>query len=98
VGRKRKLRKKLKKRGLEDAVALVVCTGKKCCSRERSCALVDELRQIETRVAITTVGCLGVCKKGPIVATYPKIKIAKRVTARDARALVAKLERRLNDA
>jgi (2Fe-2S) ferredoxin len=98
VGKKGKLRKQMRKRELEDAVALVICTGKRCCGREESCALVQATRayaaEIDARVAVVTVGCLDICKKGPIAATYPKIAFEKRVTAKRARKLLRKLERR----
>jgi (2Fe-2S) ferredoxin len=95
VGKKRKLRKKLQKRELADAPALVICTGKKCGPREQSCALVEELRAYAAathpEVRIVTVGCLGVCEHGPIAATYPKIRFHERVDARCGRWLVCKV-------
>lgn len=96
MGKKRKLRKQMQKRGLEDETALVICVGKHCCKREESRALVEAMRasaaDAHTTVPIVTVGCLGVCEKGPIAATYPKIKFKKRVTLERARKLLATLE------
>src|SRR3990167_6980610 len=96
MGKKRKLRKLMRKRGLEDETALVICVGKRCCRREESRALVEATRvaalAAHTAVPVVTVGCLGVCEKGPIAATYPKIKFKKRVTLERARKILAKLE------
>jgi len=101
VGKKRKLRKKLRKRELADAQALVICTGKKCAPREQSCALAEDLRAYAAathpEVRIVTVGCLGICEKGPIAATYPTIRFHRRVDARRGRRLVCKLAHRGRD-
>ncbi|NVB79249.1 MAG: (2Fe-2S) ferredoxin domain-containing protein [Kofleriaceae bacterium] len=98
MGRKRKLRKKLHKRGIEDQPALVICVGKRCCPRAESRALVEKaaayVEKGHLHVPVVTVGCLDVCKKGPIAATYPKIKVRKHVTFKRARKLLEKLERR----
>jgi (2Fe-2S) ferredoxin len=98
MGKKKKLKKQMRKRDLEDATALVICVGKKCCPREASRALVEKTRayaaETHSTVEIVTVGCLDICKKGPIAATYPVIKFKKRVTAKRARKLLAKLEAR----
>jgi (2Fe-2S) ferredoxin len=95
MGKKRKLRKQLRKRELEDETALVICVGKHCCAREDSCALVEATRayaaQTHSTVEIVTVGCLDICKKGPIAATYPEIKFKKHVTPKRARKLLDKL-------
>jgi len=98
MGRKRKLRKQMRKRHLEDETALVICVGKRCCGREESCALVEATREYaaetHSNVPVVTVGCLDVCKKGPIAATYPDIEFKKRVTAKRARKLIDNLENR----
>jgi (2Fe-2S) ferredoxin len=97
MGKKRRLRKQMRKRHLEEATALVICVGKRCCEREKSCELVEETRayaaQRRAHVPIVTVGCLGICKKGPIAATYPEFRFEKRVTAKRARKLLDKLDR-----
>lgn len=98
MGKKSKLRKQMRKRSLEDATALVFCVGKHCCDRRLSCALVDQTReyaeQIHATVPIVTVGCLDICKKGPIAAAYPAMKFKKRVSGKRARKMLDKLERR----
>jgi (2Fe-2S) ferredoxin len=98
MGRKRKLRKKLRKRGIEEQPALVICVGKRCCSPEKSRALVERARAYaegaHLHVPVVTVGCLDVCKAGPIAATYPKIKVKRHVKFKRARKLLEKLERR----
>ena len=95
MGRKRKLRKQMRKRHLEDETALVICVGKRCCERRLSCALAEETREYAAKthpgLRVVTVGCLDVCKKGPIAATYPEIKFRKHVTRKRARKLVDKL-------
>jgi len=95
MGKKGKLRKQMHKRSLDGETAFVICTGKKCCPREESRALVETttayLDEIHARVKLVTVGCLDVCKKGPIAATYPKIKIKKHVSAKRARKMLDKL-------
>jgi (2Fe-2S) ferredoxin len=98
MGRKRKLRKLMHKRELDDQPALVICVGKRCCERSESCALVEATRayaeQTHAHVPIVTVGCLDVCKSGPIAATFPAIKFKKHVTKKRARKLLDKLEGR----
>lgn len=98
MGKKRKLRKLMRKRELEDQSALVICVGKRCCPRERSRALVEATRTyaatIHAQTQVVTAGCLDICKKGPIAATYPHIRFKKRVTAKRARKLLDKLEER----
>ncbi|MDB4956040.1 MAG: (2Fe-2S) ferredoxin [Myxococcales bacterium] len=98
MGKRRKLRKQLRKRELENETVLAICVGKRCCPREESCALAEATRayaaEMHSRVRVVTVGCLDICKKGPIAATYPEIKLKKRVTAKRARKLLDKLERR----
>lgn len=96
MGKKGKLRKQMRKRALENETALVICTGKKCCPREESRALVEETLPYadQHHVKLVTVGCLHVCKKGPIAASYPKIRVKKHVTAKRARKMLDKMEPR----
>jgi (2Fe-2S) ferredoxin len=94
MGKKRKLRKRLAKRGVLDSeVALVVCVGKKCAPRDVSKAVAEHARAFGAAraVRVEVVGCLHVCKKGPIAATFPKIRFHKRVDAERADELVEKL-------
>jgi (2Fe-2S) ferredoxin len=88
----------MRRRHLEDETALVICVGKRCCGREESCALVEATRayaeEVHAHVPVVTVGCLDICKKGPIAATYPDIKFKKHVTPKRARKLLDKLEPR----
>jgi hypothetical protein len=76
--RARKLRKLLRKRGVEADRLLAICTGTKCAPRTLSRPLVEYARD---KVTLVTVGCLHVCKKGPIAATVrgKKVRIKKRV-------------------
>src|ERR1700729_4004773 len=90
--RKRRLRDKFAGKLADGEPALVVCVGKKCCSRAESKALVAEARAYANgRVRVEVIGCLKVCKKGPIAATLPKVKIKKRVDREQAHALIDKL-------
>lgn len=102
MGKKRKLRALMAKRGLVDAPALVVCVGKRCAPRERSRALVDDARAYVARagaaVRVEVVGCLRVCEKGPIAATFPTIELRKRVDPERARAMIDGLARRATPA
>src|SRR5262249_9351181 len=95
MGKKSKLRKQMHKRELDESTALVICVGKGCCAREESRALVEATRayagQAHRQVPVVTVGCLDICKKGPIAATYPRMKFKKHVTRKRARKLLDKL-------
>jgi (2Fe-2S) ferredoxin len=99
MGKKRKLRKLMRKRELQDETALVICVGKRCCDRDESRDVVEAAREhaqtTHAHARVITVGCLGVCKKGPIAATYPGMKFRKHVTRKRARKLLDKLERQL---
>ena len=91
--RAKKLRKQLHKQGVESDRLLVICTGKKCAPRELSRPLVDYARD---RVSLATVGCLHVCKKGPIAATVrgKKVKIKKRVDSEKLERMIEKINNR----
>ena len=96
MGKKRKLRKLMDEREITEP-SLVICVGKKCCDRTESRAVVDAARayaaEQHPRIHVETVGCLHVCKKGPIAATFPVIKIRKHVGKKRARKLIDKLDR-----
>jgi len=94
--RAKKLRKKLAHRGLVALPVFVVCTGKKCAPRSESRALVEDAEAIAAgRVDVTTVGCLDVCKRGPIAAAVrgKKVRVKKRVDAAKATRMIEKLAR-----
>jgi (2Fe-2S) ferredoxin len=95
MGKKSKLRKLMRKREAEGP-SLVVCVGKKCCPKAESRAVVEEARryaaEVHPHVHVETVGCLHVCKKGPIAATFPTIKIKKHVSKKRARKMIDKLD------
>jgi len=98
MGKKRKLKKQMRKRDLADETALVICVGKRCCPRAESRAVADAAREYaditHTHAKVVVVGCLEICKKGPIAATYPELKFRKHVTKKRARKLLDKLEGR----
>ena len=94
MSKKRKLRKQMAKRGLETELALVICTGKSCAPRSETRPLVEAARAYvgaHPPVRLETVGCLHICKKGPIAATFPKIKFKKRVDRERAELMTDKL-------
>jgi (2Fe-2S) ferredoxin len=84
MGKKRELRKHMRRRhGDDQSPALVICVGKSCVGREVSRALVEQTRAYalasRSPVRIEIVGCLHVCKKGPVAATWPDVDFFKRV-------------------
>ncbi|WAS97039.1 hypothetical protein [Nannocystis punicea] len=101
MGKKRKLRKHLHKREVDDAPALVICVGKSCAPREVSRQLVEQTRAYAAAsgapVRVAVVGCLHVCKKGPIAATWPDIEFHKRVDFARACRLVDELAAEARD-
>ncbi|HEY4175667.1 MAG TPA: hypothetical protein VGM90_02485 [Kofleriaceae bacterium] len=98
MGKRRKLIKQLRKRDLDDgAPSLVIYVGKDCCDRVESRAVLDDARAYvgpTPDVRIVPVKCLDICKKGPIVATYPDAHFEKRATPEVAHALIDELRRR----
>lgn len=97
MGKKQKLRKQLAKRELDEGPAVVICVGKHCAPRAESRALADDARayaaETSAPVRIAVLGCLHICKKGPIVATVPQIKFHKRVDAEEVHHLIDELAR-----
>ena len=96
MGKKKKLKKKLAERGAEDSRCLVICIGKSCHPEEARELLRETRGYAEVNcpsVRVEAIGCLHVCKKGPVAATYPSIKFKKRVDLERARRLLHKLER-----
>lgn len=95
MGKKRKLKKLMHKRELDDEPSLVICVGKHCCPRAESRAVVEAARshaaETHTHTHIVTAGCLGICKAGPIAATYPALKFKKHVSPKRARKMLDKL-------
>jgi len=78
---KKKLRKKLYRR-LDlgpDEPAVVVCVGDKCAARSATRASFDAAkRSAGDGVRVACIGCLKVCKKGPIVALLPEGTLYRR--------------------
>lgn len=98
MGKKRKLRKLIRKRHLEGTKVLVICAGKRCAPPGVGRAVADEVRAYAAahhpEVRVETAGCLDVCKHGPIAASYSGLRFRKHVGARRGRKLVDKLSRR----
>jgi (2Fe-2S) ferredoxin len=96
MGKKRKLRRKMEHRAV-TAPAVVICVGKRCCPRSESRAVVEAARaycaEAHPRVHVEVVGCLDVCKDGPIAATYPRVKFKKHVGKKRVRKLIDKVDR-----
>ncbi len=97
MAKKRKLRTLMHTRDPEEAPAVVICVGTRCCPRSESRAIADEARAYAAahhpEVHVEVVGCLDVCKQGPIAATYPEIRFKKHVGKKRVRKLVDKLAR-----
>ena len=97
MGKKSHLRKRMHKLELDDEIALVICVGKNCCSRKHSQALVEASQAYASEahlpVKVVTVGCLDICKHGPIAATYPTMKFKRDVSPKRARKMIDKLAR-----
>lgn len=95
MGKKRKLRKNLHKREIDDQPALVICVGKSCAPREVSRLLADQTRAYAAatggKVRVALVGCLHICKKGPLAATWPDIEFYKKVDLARACRLIDEL-------
>jgi (2Fe-2S) ferredoxin len=104
VSKKKKLKKRVGSRLTENESALVICIGKDCAPREESRALVEHARAYveglaapngsKPPVRVEVLGCLGICKKGPIAATLPRCKFYKRVNAARADELIDSLVKR----
>lgn len=95
MGKRRKLRKLMHRRELDDVPAVVICIGKKCADRDESRAVVEAACEYAARchpnVRIETTGCLHVCKHGPIAATYPRIRFKKHVGKGRVRRMIDKI-------
>jgi (2Fe-2S) ferredoxin len=66
---------------------ILLCTGDKCCPSEEGMKTWDYLKErtrdsdaIEAGIYRTKVGCLRVCREGPIALVYPEGVWYKRVT------------------
>lgn len=96
---KKKLRKKLRdKFGPLEAGerALVVCVGDKCATfDENRATLAEASAQVashaDAHLRVRCIGCLKVCKKGPIVAILPDASLYRRVRAESVGALFESL-------
>ena len=58
---------------------IFICTGDKCCSSAEGAAVWDWLKArcresdaVEKGVCRTKVGCLRVCREGPVALVYPE--------------------------
>ena len=68
---------------------LFICTGPDCCTEERGMeswrALKGKIKEKyprlpESKIYRTKVGCLRICKEGPIAVAYPQGKWFQNVT------------------
>ncbi|CAN1211525.1 NuoF family protein [Tumidithrix helvetica PCC 7403] len=70
------------------------CCTSSSCQASNSLAAVERLQEtvkargIEDRVEIQSVGCMGFCGRGPLVAIDPANILYERVTAEDAPSIV----------
>lgn len=76
---------------------LFLCTGPDCCTPEEGMAAWQALkakikqrfpRMAEADIYRTKVGCLRMCRQGPIAVCYPEGKWFREVTADQVDALV----------
>jgi (2Fe-2S) ferredoxin len=92
VSKRSKLKKLMHKRELEGQPTVVICVGKKCADRSESRAVrdlaIEYAAATHPEVHIETTGCLHICKKGPIAASYPKIRFKKKVGEKRVKKLI----------
>lgn len=76
---------------------LLVCTGGSCASKgEQKQALKEARRELKalglhrgtSRALCTEVGCLGVCRGGPIVVVWPDGTFYRNATPKNVRRIV----------
>ncbi len=76
---------------------LLVCTGGSCASKRRGRQALHEarrevrslgLKRAEARVLCSAVGCLEVCREGPIAAVWPDGVFYKRASGKNLRRIV----------
>ena len=76
---------------------LLVCTAGSCASKRRGRQALREargeiralgLKRAEARVLCSAVGCLDVCREGPIAAVWPDGVFYKRASAKNLRRIV----------
>ena len=86
---------------ISTSVLRVRCCGSAGCLAGGAAELRQALstavarRELQERVAITGVGCLGPCSQGPLLAIDPDGALFAGVTAADADGLIAALAHRL---
>ncbi len=80
---------------------LFICTGPDCCSEEAGMdawqavkRAVKELNPVlnKSRIYRTKVGCLRICKRGPVAVCYPQGRWFHSVTAERAAEIVHYLQ------
>ena len=80
---------------------LFLCVGPDCCTEEQGMESWAELKQAhkqrfsklsEARIYRTKVGCLRICKDGPIAVAYPQGKWFRGVTPEVMEDLLAYLD------
>jgi (2Fe-2S) ferredoxin len=76
---------------------VLICTGGKCASRSRQKRALEAARREvkalglhrgEARVVCSAVGCLGVCRSGPIAVVWPDGTFYRKATPRNLRRIV----------
>lgn len=76
---------------------VLVCTGGSCASKsEQKQALKEARREVkalglqrgDARVACSEVGCLGVCRGGPIAVVWPDGTFYRKATPKNVRRIV----------
>jgi (2Fe-2S) ferredoxin len=74
---------------------IFLCTGDKCCSSEVGMKTWDYLKErtrqedaVEAGVYRTKVGCLRICREGPVALVYPEGVWYKNVTVEACQKIV----------
>lgn len=80
---------------------LFICTGPDCCDEKTGFAAWDVVKRTvkalnpvlnASKIYRTKVGCLRVCKDGPIAVAYPQGKWFHHVTSENAESIVQHLQ------
>jgi bidirectional [NiFe] hydrogenase diaphorase subunit len=82
-------------RAADDRHEIRVCMAASCLSSQADqvkAALDEAVKAGGHRCRVKGVGCLGLCKEGPLVAVEPAHRLYQAVTPADAPALVASLD------
>ena len=88
--------KVIKKLGIENVKRhIFLCLGEKCCTAEAGAKTWDYLKQrtraqdaIDAGIYRTKVGCLRLCREGPVAVVYPEGTWYRDVTPESCQRIV----------